>query len=56
MSSKKPEKEKERLHPRNKNREKYDLNALTTAIPALKITLNPANQEQLQLISQALML
>lgn len=42
MSSKKPEKEKERLHPRNKNREKYDLNALTTAIPVLKNHIKPS--------------
>lgn len=41
MSSKKKAPEKARLHPRNKNRERYDLNALTTAIPALEKHIVP---------------
>ncbi|MBE0649668.1 MAG: RlmF-related methyltransferase [Bacteroidales bacterium] len=36
MSSEKNQKVKARLHPRNKNREKYDLSALTTSDPELK--------------------
>ncbi|MFZ1806304.1 MAG: 23S rRNA (adenine(1618)-N(6))-methyltransferase RlmF [Cyclobacteriaceae bacterium] len=42
MSSEKNQKEKIRLHTRNKNRERYDLSALTKATPELKnqITLN----------------
>ncbi len=36
MSSKKNPQEKPRLHPRNKNRERYDLNALIFSIPELK--------------------
>jgi len=42
MSSEKPKQEKERLHPRNKNRERYDLSALTVAIPALKNHIRPS--------------
>tara|TARA_R110002096_G_scaffold16249_6_gene55614 strand:+ start:150 stop:1106 length:957 start_codon:yes stop_codon:yes gene_type:complete len=42
MSSEKPKQEKARLHPRNKNREKYDLNALSAAIPALKNHIKPS--------------
>ena len=41
MSSDKPKQEKERLHLRNKNRERYDLSALTVAIPALKNHIRP---------------
>ena len=33
--------EKARLHPRNKNRERYDLNALSLAIPELKKYIKP---------------
>lgn len=42
MSLEKKHQEKSRLHPRNKNRERYDLSALTTANPALKkyVSLN----------------
>ena len=36
MSLEKKKLEKSRLHPRNKNRERYDLNALTHATPELK--------------------
>jgi len=36
MLSEKNQQEKTKLHPRNVNRERYDLNALTTAIPELK--------------------
>ncbi len=36
MSSPKKQPEKTRLHPRNKNRERYDLNALILATPELK--------------------
>ncbi len=41
MSSEKQQKEKARLHPRNKNRERYDLSALTTSIPELKSYIRP---------------
>ena len=40
MPSKKPQ-EKARLHPRNKNRERYNLNALLIAIPELKNYIKP---------------
>lgn len=36
MSSEKPKQEKARLHLRNKNRERYDLNALIISTPELK--------------------
>lgn len=36
MSSKRQHPEKTRLHARNRNRELYDLNALTASVPALK--------------------
>ncbi|MFT5859657.1 MAG: 23S rRNA (adenine1618-N6)-methyltransferase [Flavobacteriaceae bacterium] len=36
MSSEKNQQEKTRLHPRNKNRERYDLSALISANPKLK--------------------
>lgn len=36
MHSEKNQREKTKLHPRNKNRGSYDLSALTTAIPELK--------------------
>ena len=36
MPSKAAQQEKGRLHPRNKNRERYDLRALTAALPELK--------------------
>lgn len=41
MSSKKNPQEKARLHPRNKNRERYDLSALITATPELKKHVSP---------------
>ena len=41
MASGKHKQEKARLHPRNKNRERYDLSALTTANPELKTYVMP---------------
>ena len=41
MSSEKKQKEKARLHPRNKNRERYDLDALVKATPELKNHITP---------------
>tara|TARA_B110000285_G_scaffold143353_1_gene160178 strand:+ start:9428 stop:10390 length:963 start_codon:yes stop_codon:yes gene_type:complete len=41
MSSKKNPQEKARLHPRNKNRERYDLSALINATPELKKHVSP---------------
>ena len=41
MSAEKKQQEKARLHPRNKNRERYDLNALTTSNPELKNYIIP---------------
>lgn len=41
MSVKKRQQEKTRLHPRNKNRERYDLNALTAANPELTNYVQP---------------
>ncbi|MBE0649666.1 MAG: 23S rRNA (adenine(1618)-N(6))-methyltransferase RlmF [Bacteroidales bacterium] len=41
MSSEKNQKVKSRLHPRNKNREKYDLSALTASNPELKNYIIP---------------
>jgi len=41
MSLKKNKQEKARLHSRNKNRERYDLKALTNAIPELKKYVKP---------------
>ena len=41
MSSEKHPKEKTRLHPRNKNRESYDLSALVTSTPELKNHIQP---------------
>lgn len=41
MSSEKNQQEKARLHSRNKNRERYDLSALTTATPLLKEHVSP---------------
>jgi 23S rRNA (adenine1618-N6)-methyltransferase len=47
MSSEKNKQEKVRLHTRNKNRDRYDLNALTKVTPELKnhITLNKYGTE-----------
>ena len=41
MSSEKKRKEKARLHSRNRNRERYDLNALTISNPELKSYIMP---------------
>ena len=41
MSTEKNRSEKTRLHPRNKNREQYDLSALTAAIPELAPHVKP---------------
>ena len=41
MSSEKKPKNPSRLHSRNKNRERYDLNALTSANPQLKNHVGP---------------
>ena len=41
MSSEKNQQEKARLHSRNKNRERYDLGALTTSNPELKNYIMP---------------
>lgn len=41
MSSEKRQEEKTRLHPRNKNRKRYDLNALTTSNPELVNYVRP---------------
>lgn len=41
MSSEKHQVQKERLHPRNKNRENYDLNALLAVSPELKSYIKP---------------
>ena len=41
MSLEKNQQKKSRLHYRNKNREKYDLSALTTSSPELKNYIIP---------------
>jgi 23S rRNA (adenine1618-N6)-methyltransferase len=41
MSSEKSTQEKTTLHPRNKNRERYDLSALITAVPELASYIKP---------------
>jgi 23S rRNA (adenine1618-N6)-methyltransferase len=41
MSLEKNQQEKARLHSRNKNRERYDLSALTTSFPELKKYVKP---------------
>lgn len=41
MSSEKSNQEKTTLHPRNKNRERYDLNALIAAVPELANYIKP---------------
>ena len=41
MSSEKKQQEKTRLHPRNRNRERYDLKALIKAVPELKNHVKP---------------
>lgn len=65
MSSEKEQIEKARLHPRNKNRERYDLESLTTAIPELKayvkenkhgvITVDFSNPVGVKLLNKALL-
>lgn len=46
MSSEKPQKEKTRLHPRNKNLERYDLDALVISTPELKDYVVPNKSGQ----------
>ena len=46
MSSEKQQKEKTRLHPRNKNRERYDLDALVISTPDLKEYVVPNKSGQ----------
>lgn len=41
MSGQKNKQEKTRLHPRNKNRERYDLDGLITSLPELKNHIKP---------------
>ena len=41
MSSEKKQQEKTRLHHRNRNRERYDLQALIKATPELKNHVKP---------------
>ena len=63
-TSKKPQ-EKSRLHPRNKNRERYDLNALIAANPELKAFVKPnkhgddsvdfANPKAVKILNKALL-
>lgn len=65
MSTEKNIGEKTRLHIRNKNREKYDLDALVAAIPDLKNHIKPnkygensvdfANPEAVKLLNKALL-
>ena len=63
-TSKKPQ-EKSRLHPRNKNRDRYDLNALIKANPELKAFVKPnkhgddsvdfANPKAVKILNKALL-
>lgn len=63
-TSKKPQ-EKSRLHPRNKNRDRYDLNALIIANPDLKAFVKPnkhgddsvdfANPKAVKILNKALL-
>ena len=65
MSSEKAKPEKARLHPRNVNRERYDLNALKVAIPELKKYIRPgkfgiesidfSNPRAVKLLNQAIL-
>lgn len=65
MPSPKQKQEKSRLHPRNRNRERYDLKALTVAIPELVHHIKPnkygadsvdfANPVAVKLLNQALL-
>lgn len=65
MPSEKKPHEKARLHARNKNRERYNLNALTTAIPELKRYIRPnkfgvasidfSNSSAVRLLNKALL-
>jgi len=52
MSLEKNQQYKARLHSRNKNRERYDLSALTMAIPELKNYVKPNNLGTIQSIFQ----
>lgn len=65
MTVKQPEKSRTRLHPRNKNREKYNLPALIAEIPALKHhvilnklgedSINFSNPKAVKLLNKALL-
>jgi len=65
MSPVKNHQEKVRLHPRNKNRERYDLTALITAIPELEDFVTPnkygsdsvdfSNPKAVKLLNKALL-
>ena len=65
MSLKKGSREKAKLHPRNKNRERYDLKALATSIPELEVFIKPSksgstsidfsNPEAVRLLNKAIL-
>lgn len=65
MSTEKNSQEKVRLHARNKNRDRYDLKALTEALPELKNHITPnksgddsvdfSNPEAVKLLNKALL-
>uniref|UniRef100_UPI002F91C734 RlmF-related methyltransferase n=1 Tax=Kaistella sp. TaxID=2782235 RepID=UPI002F91C734 len=65
MSTEKNTGEKTRLHIRNNNRDLYDLEALTTAVPEFSKHIKPnkygnnsvdfANQEAVKLLNKALL-
>ncbi|MTI39438.1 23S rRNA (adenine(1618)-N(6))-methyltransferase RlmF [Fulvivirga lutimaris] len=65
MASKKSQEIKARLHPRNKNRERYDLKALIVSIPELKKHVKPnkygddsvdfANPSAVKILNKALL-
>ena len=65
MATSKKQQEKSRLHPRNKNRDRYDLNALIIANPYLKAFVKPnkhgnesvdfANPKAIKILNKALL-
>lgn len=65
MSTEKNSQEKTRLHLRNRNRDRYDLDALKTAVPELENHIKPnkygndsvdfANPEAVKLLNKALL-
>ena len=65
MSSAKKEEEKSRLHPRNRNRKRYDLKAIIGTVPELAIHVKPnkygddsvdfSNPEAVKLLNKALL-